>query len=534
MKLRDWIESAKFRAEGLWGDAVFSSLESDSRNVTGGSLFVAMPSANRDTHALLPEVQKQGATACLVHSREGFDLATSVGLPSVWIDADPRITSVTWPGSEAYGFHEKLGQLCSAFYGDPTAEIRVVGVTGTNGKTTVAWLLAQALDNLGSKSAYLGTLGLKVAGELQTIPNTTPFPVELWKLIQEAVQRGADTLVMEVSSHALAQQRVAGVRFDVGIFTNLTQDHLDFHLTLEEYSRAKRLLFSSYALKSEKPFVAVLNAEDPVSEAWISDFMRRDATVAASAQTPVSAIASYAAMIATYEPRVLTYGESHGALRARAEASSLSATAMSLEFQGEQAEFEAALGGKFNEENLRACAAGLAALGCSMNEISGAMDGLRPAAGRFEALVEAEVTAIVDYAHTPDAVEKLLLSVRQVTMGRVLTAIGCGGDRDRTKRPIMASIACRLSDYVVLTSDNPRTENQEGIFKDMVEGVKDATNWSLEPDRAVAIQELIAMAEPGDAVVICGKGHENYQIVGKEYLPFSDRDTARAALEAKK
>jgi UDP-N-acetylmuramoyl-L-alanyl-D-glutamate--2,6-diaminopimelate ligase len=472
------------------GDAEIAGICADSRSVKPGDLFVCMPSGSRDTHSYLGEVKERGAAAAIVHSAEPFDW--DLGLPLAYLDAE---------GSR---FNFVVGHLCREVLGDPTSSMRVVGITGTNGKTTTAWILRQAVANWGDRAAYLGTLGYHDGESLVEGSNTTPFPVELWLTLADARDKGVDTFVMEVSSHALAERRVAGMSFDVGVFLNLTQDHLDFHGSMENYAHAKKLLFTEWAASSKKRFVGVLNGDDPVAQEWMRDL----------------------------PCEVWTFGGSNPILGV--DVRSLGVDRMEVEFGfGDEKELvHVPLGGGFNVQNVTACAVSILAMGEGLCEVAEGLKDVRPAPGRFEPVVnETGVAVIVDYAHTPDALEKLLGSVREFSAGRVICVFGCGGDRDRSKRPKMAEVASRLSDLVLVTSDNPRTEDPQAIIDDVLVGV---TGESLvEIDRRSAIFEAVAMASVGDVVVIAGKGHEDYQIVGRRKEPFDDRLVAQSALEGR-
>jgi UDP-N-acetylmuramoyl-L-alanyl-D-glutamate--2,6-diaminopimelate ligase len=448
-----------------------------------------MPSGHRDTHAFLGEAKEAGAVACVIHRPDALEAARGLGLAVVGL------------ADEGQSFNFCLGRLCRSAFDDPSAALRVVGVTGTNGKTTTAWILKHALDALGSPSAYLGTLGLRTPARMLELANTTPFPVELWNLIESARAEGAETLVMEASSHALHGRRLSGVSFDVGIFTNLSQDHLDYHGTMEAYEAAKKLLFTEYAAASSKEFAAVVNVSDPVGRRWIPDL-----------PTPV-----------------FTYG-ARGAM-VEALATDVRVDGLTLVSEGSEARLR--LGGHYNAENAQAALAGLVALGWETEEALGALETVPPVPGRFEAVPnELGIGILIDYAHTPDALTSLLQSVRALQPRRVITVFGCGGDRDRTKRPLMAQAAAALSDLCVVTSDNPRTEDPEAIIDQVVAGLPADCDHRRVTDRRAAIHLAVSEARAGDVVVIAGKGHEDYQIIGRDKVPMSDREMAEQALEA--
>lgn len=526
MNLSEVIRRASVTPVHHEGDVEVLGLSAHSKQVRPGDAFVAMPSRSSDTHERIPEAIANGAVAIIGHKPSpGF------GVPWVQLRHDPESLDPIWSSKHQHTFLKDLAHLCREFYGDPTQSMRVIGVTGTNGKTTVAWMLRQALQQLGAPTAYLGTLGAVTQSQWDELGNTTLFPVELWREIARFSRSGITHLVMEVSSHALAQHRVEGVRFDAGVFTNLSQDHLDYHVTMEDYAAAKGLLFTEYAEKSEKNFVAVLNEDDPTSLQWAQDFLTRDARAAgASTGSPIGALIAYAMVKGTYEPRVFTYGETSGHLRVRTIDLGLSHISFEATHDGKTEVFEVPIGGNFNAENIRATIACLLSMGYEFKDAIGALAAVTSVPGRFETFQGRGLTVIVDYAHTPDALYKLLEGVGALTTGRVISVFGCGGDRDRTKRPIMARMSGELAALTILTSDNPRTEDPEQIFSDLIAGLPSGCQWERVDDRRRAIQRAVALARPGDSVVISGKGHENYQIFGREKVHFDDREEARAAL----
>lgn len=478
----------------LGSDPVFGGVSADSRSVAPKDLFVCMPSASRDTHSFLPQVASAGATGAVVHNRSGLVYAQSLGLAAIFIE----------PLGSRFNF--ELGRICRAVFGDPSSRMKVFGVTGTNGKTTVSWLVHHALDAMGRRSAYVGTLGYKVGVQLVDQNNTTPFPVELWRMLDGAAKSGVTDVVMEVSSHALYERRLSGVQFDVGVFTNLTQDHLDFHGSMEHYAAAKKLFFTEYAAATAKPFRAALNIDDERGRLW-------------SRELPC---------------RVMTFGESLADLVLVADEVRVDGIAYRAMWGDETVSGRLRLGGGFNVENAGSALAGLISLGCPLKEAAEALSSVEPVPGRFEAVgSETGVGVIVDYAHTPDAVGQLLRAAREVTAGRLIAVLGCGGDRDRSKRPLMAAAASEGADRVILTSDNPRTEDPAAILADMRVGLKPGVEAQEILDRREAIFEAVRSASAGDLVVIAGKGHEDYQIIGRTKHPMDDRAMAREALAAR-
>ena len=490
------MDSAKLSDAARWAGArpteVFlgdnpslRGVSADSRSVKPGDLFVCMPSASRDTHSFLPQVRDAGAGAAIVHSGSGLLYAQSLGIPAIAIE----------PTGSRFNF--ALGRVCRGVLGDPTAGMKVFGVTGTNGKTTTAWMVRHALLALGSKAAYLGTLGFQVAEQMEALNNTTPFPVELWSMLADAKRQGIEHLVMEVSSHALFERRLSGVQFDVGMFTNLSQDHLDFHGTMENYSEAKKLLFTEHAALSEKPFVGALNVADPHAAQW-------------SRELPC---------------RVFTYGAPGAELVTEATDVRASGMTLTAKHEGETVVGQLLVGGLFNIENATSALAGLICLGYPLSDAMRALEKVKAVPGRFEPVHTGRgFDVIVDYAHTPEALELLLKSARGLNPKRIITVFGCGGDRDRSKRPKMAVAAAAHSDLVVLTSDNPRTENPEAILDDVATGFPAGSEIVRITDRPEAVAHAVGLAQPGDLVVIAGKGHENYQIIGRTKHPMDDRD----------
>lgn len=475
-------------------DAQVHGVSADSRSVTEGSLFVCMPSARVDTHTFLKDVQAAGAVAALVHSEEGLEQAKALGLDAALFAPEPN------------GIFRAAGLCAHHILGRPAEKLRVVGITGTNGKTTTAWLVRGALERAGHKCAYLGTLGFQAGPDLRELSNTTPFPVETALLFAEAVAAGCTHLAMEVSSHALHEERVAGVVFDSAVFTNLTQDHLDYHGTMEAYGEAKRRLFTDWADASRavgKNWRGAVNSDDPTGAAWAS------------------------------AGGLLTFG-SEGQLQVLPKHVGVDRIELEATLDGQTAQVQMSLGGLFNVENGGAALAALIGLDMSLSEAAEAMNGALAVPGRFEPVPNnLGFGVLVDYAHTPDALAKLISSVRALEPRRIITVFGCGGDRDRTKRPLMARAASEASDETIVTSDNPRTEDPLAILRDVEEGLVPGKPSVSVADRREAIFEAVRRAEPGDVVVIAGKGHEDYQIIGRVKHPMDDRLMAREALAAR-
>lgn len=480
-----------------WGDSVFSSICSDSRKVKPGCLFVVMPSIGSDTSIYIESAMAKGADCVLVFEEKAKLKASDLGIPGAQI------------GSTEAEFHEAVGKICREFYSDPTLDMRIIGVTGTNGKTTVAWLLKQALNNLDRPATYLGTLGYQFIDELEQLSNTTLFPVDLWAKLAEARDDGCTDLVMEVSSHALDQGRVSAVQFDMGVFTNLSQDHLDYHHTMEDYVKAKKRLFIDLPMANDKAFAAVINADDETGARWIQEWTDQDVSLS---------------------PPFLSFGFQAGSLRGNVVNVSYEGLAIEVAYAGKTSLLQASVGGSFNLENCMAVLATLLAMGVELEAACGALMELKPAPGRFETIINPlGIGIIVDYAHTEDALQKLLSSARDLGEGRVISVFGCGGDRDRTKRPKMAYASTELADMTIFTLDNPRTEDPEQIFSDLMSGAIEGRYQRVD-DRKDAIRQAITMANKGDLVVIAGKGHETTQVIGREKFPCDDRLMAREVI----
>jgi UDP-N-acetylmuramoyl-L-alanyl-D-glutamate--2,6-diaminopimelate ligase len=480
MRLGDLIRGLGFMVPSGLDSREVSGLSYDSRRVAPGDLFVAIPGYKEDGTRFSEEALARGAAAVVMEKGSGG-------------------RTIVCPHSRV-----ALALLADRFYGHPSGKMKLVGVTGTNGKTTTTYLIRSILEGAGEETGLIGTIRYLIGEEEFPAPNTTPESLDLQRLLAEMVGESVTAAIMEVSSHGLALDRVAGCEFKVGVFTNLTQDHLDFHATMEDYLAAKLRLFEMLATGS----VAVVNADDPTSDKVIA---------------------------AAQKARILTYGLSaKAAVRAKALTLSQRGTRFVVSYEDGQVPVALNLPGKHNVYNaLAAFSTGLA-LGFKSGTLTKGLEAVQGVSGRFE-LVEVgqPFAVIVDYAHTPDALERLLFAVREITRGKVLCVFGCGGDRDRKKRPLMGGIAARLADYTVITSDNPRTEDPAVIVREIEAGVNPGSRYEAIVDRREAIRRGIALAGEGDAVVIAGKGHEDYQILGTTKIHFDDREVAREALKEK-
>ena len=460
-------------------------LTTDSRKAGPGSVFLAYPGESSDGRKYIPQAIAQGASGIL-WEREGFTWESAWSLPNVPVE----------------NLRAQAGVIADELYGHPSRKLRMIGITGTNGKTSCSHWLAEALTRLGGKTAAIGTLGNGFPGALSEAINTTPDPILLHGMLAEYVEQGAASAAMEVSSHGLAQGRVNGMHFDVAVLTNLSRDHLDYHGDMAAYAEAKKKLFYWPGLGC-----MVVNTDDDLGAELADDAEGRDL-------------------------RVLTYGLQSGDVRGQNLELHGDGLAMDVVTPCGNARLEARLMGRFNAYNLLAVLAVLLASDVSLQEAIAVLKNVKPVAGRMQTLGGGEKPLVViDYAHTPDALEKVLVALREQTGGRLICVFGCGGNRDKGKRPLMGEAASRLADKVVVTSDNPRHEDPAAIINEVIAGM--SGDYHVEADRAAAIDRAISDAKPGDIVLIAGKGHEDYQDIGGVKLPFDDREVARRMLECK-
>jgi UDP-N-acetylmuramoyl-L-alanyl-D-glutamate--2,6-diaminopimelate ligase len=474
----------------------FSSVTSDSRQVKAGTLFVAVAGLSQDGHAFAAQAVQQGATAIV------GEQTLSLSAPYFQV-ADSRAA---------------LAELATAFYGDPSLQMKMAAVTGTSGKTTTTYILESILQAAGGKVGVIGTVNFRFGKKIYPSTHTTPGPVELQKLLAEMKSDGCTHVVMEVSSHALKQHRVGGVAFDVMGFSNLTPEHLDFHPDMEDYFRSKALLFTKFfesAIQAGKKPVRVINADDRYGLKLLGEL---SADHQESSQNSIEAYA-----IGKTELKDSLNGIS-GKMKGKAGTIQVQSTLM----------------GQFNVSNLL-CAIGMAeGLGVSVQAIEEGIKRLPAVPGRLERVPNTKgIHVFVDYAHKSDALEKVLKNLQGLKAPdrKIITVFGCGGDRDRIKRPVMGRIAVELSDEVIVTSDNPRTEDPHAIIGEIVVGIEEFRKthpsrgpYQIEADRKKAIEKAIQMAQSGDLVLIAGKGHEDYQIIGTQKVHFDDREVAAQAL----
>jgi len=458
-------------------------IEYDSRRVQPGALFFAFEGKRADGRRFAEEALRRGARAVV------SDSAPPEGFAGIWIEA-------------AEG-REAMGLACRNLYADLAGRLWITGVTGTNGKTTTAFLLDSILRAAGHTTALIGTVRHFVAGRSLPAANTTPESADLYRMLAELAGAGGSHATMEVSSHALALGRVYGLQFHCAVFTNLTQDHLDFHNTMEAYFAAKQRLFEGCG--APPPAYAVINLDD-----------EHGAGVRVAERT-----------------RLVTYGMSAGAgIRAVNVQISPQGLAFDVLTPEGSRSVRSPLTGRFNVYNILAAWGAARAAGIGAEEITAGVEKCATIPGRFERVEEGQpFMVVVDYAHTDDALRNLIQAARDLKPERVITVFGCGGNRDRRKRPKMGEAAAAGSDFVVLTSDNPRSEDPLAIMNDALVGLcRHDTPYLAEPDRKAAIHKAVEMARPGDIVLIAGKGHEDYQILGDRTVHFDDRETARDAL----
>ena len=461
-------------------DVRVSGLAADSRKAGPGTLFLAVPGAKEDGAAYAAEAVRRGAAAVLA--------AHPLDLP-VPVVVVPDLRAVA-------------ADLAAAWFGRPALSLACVGITGTKGKTTTAFLLHAILESAGMPSGLLGTVEYRVGERRLPAPNTTPGPLELQELLASMVAEGCRAVAMEVSSHALEQRRTRGLPFRAAVLTNVTSDHLDYHGTFEAYREAKGLLFADLGADA----AACINDGDP-SAPWFA---------------------------ARTRGRVLRFGFGPTCeVAAEGAEAGPDGVAFTLRIGGARASVRSPLLGRHNIENMLAAAAAAHGLGLPADAIASGLARLSGVPGRLERVDDGSLgfRVLVDYAHTEDSLRRVLGFLRPVTPGRLLVLGGCGGDRDRTKRPLMARAMAEMADEAVFTSDNPRTENPADILAQMSAGVPAGAPVTVIPDRREAIRRIVARARRGDTVLIAGKGHETYQVLGDRTVPFDDREEARKALE---
>jgi len=485
MTFLDLLDGVETLAQS--GNPQVTGVEYDSRRVKPGNVFVAMRGESSDGNGFI-------------------DQAIGAGAAAIVTDSDRRPENVAW--AQVTHGRRALAGLSANFYERPAEKLAISGITGTNGKSTTAFIVEAILSAAGRRSALVGTIEYHVAGKVLPAPHTTPEPLELQRLFHDAVAAGATEAVMEVSSHALAQQRVFGIPFDVAVFTNLTRDHLDYHVTMDDYFASKRILFDGCGTKA--PRVAVLNADDESGLQLMKFSKGRSAEVITFGLTKADFHAT--------KLEITTHGNRFNVIT-----------------PDDVIPVSSQLIGRVNVYNILAASAAAYARGCPSEVIAGGIEKCTRVPGRFERVDCGQpFTVVVDYAHTDDALRNLTSLAREFVKpagSRVITVFGCGGDRDRSKRPLMGEAAGRGSDFVVLTSDNPRSEDPLAIINDAVVGLqRSGAKYKTEPDRNAAIHLALSEARAGDIVLIAGKGHEQVQITNYGAAPFNDKLVATDAL----
>jgi len=468
-------------------DVEILGIECDSRKIAEGTLFVAVRGFETDGHRFVGEAARRGAVAALVEER------TQAPIPEIVVPDTRR----------------GLGLVAHEFYGRPSERLATHGITGTYGKTTTSYLIDAVLKRAGMKTGVVGTLGYRVGDRFVPGDRTSPESLDLARLMASMVEEGVEAVTMEISSHALALSRTAGVKLDTATFTNLSRDHLDFHATVEDYGAAKRSLFELIDGEARKPgSAAALNRDDRFGRSLIE------------------------MLDASPRVAVVTFGRSDGDVFAREVVMSSGGTDLVLRTPAGDVRTRIGLIGAFNVMNALAAASVAYSRGLPLDAIRDGLADVGQVPGRLE-VVDAgqDFTVVVDYAHTPDALEQVLRTVRDLEPDRLIVVFGCGGDRDRGKRSVMGEVAVAVADVVIVTSDNPRTEDPRSIIDEIVADLSGGVE--VVEDRRAAIARAVEMAATGDAVVIAGKGHEDYQIVGREKTHFDDREEATAAVVAR-
>jgi UDP-N-acetylmuramoyl-L-alanyl-D-glutamate--2,6-diaminopimelate ligase len=490
MKLKEILIGIRTISVSGDAEAEISGISYDSRKVAEGHLFVAIQGERFDGHDFIEDAIARGATA-VMYERPGA--AASAGSP----ERSSQISFILVEDSR-----EAVACAANNFFMRPSEALTVIGVTGTNGKTTTTYLVKSIIESWGRKAGLIGTIQYMVDDQIYAAPHTTPEAPEFQKMLRAMLSAGCTHVAAEVSSHALVQKRVEGTAFKAAVFTNLTRDHLDFHGTMENYFLSKERLFRE--LLSEKGF-AVINFDDPYGRRLLAGIDR--------------------------DIQVLSYGLEAGSdLRATDIDNSFGGLRFKIDMHGRPYNVVSPLMGLPNVYNILAAAGVSASLGVPWKTI---IEGLRNSGrirGRFEKVDAGQgFLAVIDYAHTEDALERLIYTAKGLTRGKIITVFGCGGDRDRGKRPTMGSIATRLSDFVIITSDNPRAENPERIIEEIEAGAT-RKNYLIEPDRETAIKRAVLIAQDSDVVLVVGKGHEEYQEIEGKRLKFNDREVLERAI----
>jgi len=487
MALADLLSG--FTTSALPAELEICGLAADSRKVKPGYLFLACEGAVQNGLAFVEDAIQQGAAAIAIDAEVEYDSEQVCVVP-------------------VEGLSQRVGLIATKFYGYPSSKINLVGITGTNGKTSCSHLMAQCFELNDVRCGVVGTMGFGFSNHLESLANTTPGPVELQFLLNDLYQKGASCIAMEVSSHGLEQHRTSGCDFSVAVFTNLSRDHLDYHGSMEAYGQAKLKLFTDESLN-----VAVVNLDDNFA-----------ADVVAAVPNNVETIG-----VSLSEERNIATNKF---VSAKVLSKSLSGTTVLVSSDWGRAEFTTQLLGEFNISNILLVIAVALHSGVAFDELVKHLPELRAPKGRLESFYEVDKPlVVVDYAHTPDALQKVLQTLHAHTVGNLWVLFGCGGDRDSGKRPLMGEVAELNANYVWLTDDNPRTEPSQQIIDDILSGIQDKDKVKVVTSRETAIRELVSSAAANDIILIAGKGHEDYQIIGDQILSYSDRETVARVLQ---
>ncbi len=488
-KITHLIEKEKIYHLG--NDSYIQHLTNNSKNVKPGSLFFAVKGTQTDGHNFVEDAVKKGANSVAVEDKQ---IAGNIKnkYPSVNIVISENTRKLQ-------------AEISSKFYGNPSKDLKIIGVTGTNGKTTTANLISQYLELAGKNCGIIGTIAYRFKNKIFAAGRTTPDSIEWNYLLKKMKDLGADYVVSEISSHAVDQYRIHGTKFEGGIFTNLTQDHLDYHKTMENYFNSK-LKFFDYIYETNKNAVFSINVDDEYGRKIYKKFKDKI--------------------------EVISYGKTSSEFKILEMNSDIKGVSFKYEYNGKVKEIKSSLRGDFNIFNIVASFSFLLKYGFDEEFLIEATSKLKPIRGRFEILEGEDFLVVNDYAHTPDALENILLSLNKIKKKRIIIVFGAGGDRDRTKRPVMGKIAEELADVIILTSDNPRSEQPEKIIQDICSGMELKKEIFKITDRKEAIKKAIEIAETDDIVLIAGKGHETYQIIGDNIYHFDDMDVAKTYLKS--
>jgi len=473
-RIKEILNNIEYKILNKGKEVEYTGIEYDSRKIKDGNIFVALDGSVVDGHNYIEKAIELGANCILVSK-----------------NVEILDTDITYILIE--NLRLNLGVIASNYYNWPQNKMKIIGVTGTNGKTTTTYIL----DKILKETMRIGTVEYKIGDEIIPAPNTTPESLDLVKMCKKAVDKNIEYLVMEVSSHALELGRVDMLDFDAGIFTNLTPEHMDYHKTIENYYNAKRKLFT----KLKNATNGVYNIEDEHGKKLYEEFGG------------------------------IGYAEKIGDLRGKILSVNNIEQEIEISYEGKNYRVKSGLLGRFNMMNILGAIGGALKLGLDIEVIIEKLKGLKGVPGRFETVDRGQnFMVVVDYAHTEDALENILTAMNEMKQGKIITVFGCGGDRDTTKRPKMAKVAEKLSDFVVLTSDNPRTEDPELILNDVEKGFVGKTEYIRIADRKRAIEDAVSIAVENDIILIAGKGHEDYQIIGREKIHFDDREIAGEAI----